>query len=57
MFASGPLTVSSQVIHVPHGVAPPAQLKFVPFRLVQIPASPRSRVTSSVVVPPPERVS
>ncbi len=32
---SGPLTVSSHVIHEPHGMAPPAQLPIVPFRLVK----------------------
>ena len=51
---SGPLTVSSQVIQLPHGIRPPEQFICVPFRLVNassdlaVPAS-----TSMVVVPPP----
>jgi hypothetical protein len=31
---SGPLTVSSQVTHEPHGVWPPEQFIIVPLRLV-----------------------
>jgi hypothetical protein len=39
LFASGPFVVSSQVIQVSHGVAPPAQLELVPFRLTQLSTS------------------
>ena len=31
---SGPFTVSSQVIQLPHGMTPPLQFIIVPFRLV-----------------------
>ena len=31
---SGPLTVSSQVIQLPHGIGPPEQFIWVPLRLV-----------------------
>ena len=39
---SGPLMVSSQLIHVPHGVMPPAQFIWVPARAGQV----RSRLPS-----------
>ena len=32
---SGPLTVSSQVIQLPHGMVPPEQFIWVPLRLVK----------------------
>ena len=44
---SGPLTVSSQVIHAPHGITPPEQLFIVPFRLVKACTTCPSGVTSS----------
>ena len=50
---SGPLTVSSQVSQVPHGVAPPAQFICVPLQLTQDSTLVAWRLTSSVVVPPP----
>ena len=50
---SGPLTVSSQVSHEPHGVAPPAQFICVPLQLTQESTLVAWRLTSSVVVPPP----
>ena len=53
LLASGPFVVSSQVIHDFQGVAPPAQLELVPFRLTQLPSTFRSLFTSTVVVPPP----
>ena len=49
---STPLGVSSHVIQVRHGVAPPAQLKVVPLRLTQLVTSSARGVISRVVVPP-----
>ena len=54
---SGPLTVSSQVIHEPHGMTPPEQLVIVPFRLVNASRTSPFGVTWVVVVPPPLRAS
>jgi hypothetical protein len=48
--------VSSQVIHEPCGVGPPAQLTIVPLRLMKSFTSSRSpsgRTSSDVVEPPP----
>ncbi len=50
---SGPLTVSSHVIHEPHGITPPLQLNIVPFRLVWLRTTSPKGVTSTVVVPAP----
>jgi len=47
------LTVSSQVIHEPHGMTPPEQLFIVPFRLVKASTISPCGVTWVVVVPPP----
>ena len=50
--------VSSQVIHVPHGVGMPAQFVSVPFRLIHDPRySAVVASTSIVVVPPGARLS
>src|SRR5918994_2500639 len=49
---SGPLIVSSQVIHDPHGMAPPAQFICVPLRLVNASTTTPNDVTRLVVVPP-----
>jgi hypothetical protein len=49
---SGPLTVSSQVIQLPHGICPPEQFICVPLRLVRAETTLPWRVTSTVVVPP-----
>ena len=50
---SGPLTVSSQVTHAPHGICPPEQFIIVPLRLVKERITSPYRVTWMVVVPPP----
>src|SRR5918995_2114978 len=49
---SSPLMVSSQVIHDPHGMPPPAQFICVPFRLVHASTTSPNGVTRIVVVPP-----
>ena len=49
---SGPLTVSSHVIQLPHGMPPPEQFIWVPFRLVKARTTSPNLVTSIVVVPP-----
>ena len=49
---SGPLTVSSQLTQLPHGIGPPLQFICVPFRLVNAPTTSPKRLTSTVVVPP-----
>src|SRR5215218_10269 len=54
---SGPLTVSSQVIQLPHGIRPPEQFICVPLRLVNALITSPEVVTSVVVVPPPVDVS
>ena len=54
---SGPLTVSSAVIHVFQGVAPPAQFICVPLQLTQDSTLAAWRLTSSVIVPPPAILS
>ncbi len=54
---SGPLTVSSQVIQLPHGMRPPEQFICVPLRLVNAWTTCPSSVTSLVVVPPPVMAS
>jgi hypothetical protein len=48
---SGPLIVSSQVIQEPHGICPPEQFIWVPFRLVKLRTTWPVGVTSIVVVP------
>ena len=48
---SGPLTVSSQVIQLPHGIWPPEQFICVPLRLVKAWTTSPLGVTSIVVVP------
>ena len=50
---SGPLTVSSQVTHDPHGISPPEQFIIVPLRLVNERTTSPVVVTWMVVVPPP----
>src|SRR5919204_4468284 len=50
---SGPLIVSSQVIHEPHGITPPLQLNMVPLRLVNACSTSPNGDTSMVVVPAP----
>ena len=45
-------SVSSQVIHVPHGVLPPAQLPTVPATLKYSETTPLLASSSVVVVPP-----
>jgi hypothetical protein len=48
-----PTVVSSQVIHVPHGVEPPEQFRTVPLKLVNEFVGSRDCLsTISVVVPP-----
>ena len=55
---AGPLTVSSQDSHEPHGVGPPAQLRIVPVRLGAVSVTRSARVSKvRVVVPPPPRGS
>ncbi len=54
---SGPLTVSSQVIQLPHGIGPPEQFICVPFRLVNASSTSPRGVTRIDVVPPPARES
>ena len=54
---SGPLTVSSQVIHDPHGMPPPAQFICVPLRLVNASATSPVGETRAVVVPPRAELS
>ncbi len=49
---SGPFTVSSQVIHAPHGMPPPAQFIIVPLRLVHASSTSPNGVTRIDVVPP-----
>ncbi len=49
---SGPLTVSSHVIQLPHGMGPPEQFIWVPLRLVKASTTLPFGVTSIVVVPP-----
>ncbi len=49
---SGPLTVSSHVIQLPHGIGPPEQFIWVPLRLVYASTTFPLGVTSIVVVPP-----
>ena len=49
---SGPLTVSSHVIQLPHGIGPPEQFIWVPLRLVNASTTFPFGVTSIVVVPP-----
>src|SRR5215203_3497565 len=49
---SGPLTVSSHVSHVPHGVGPPLQFCSVPLRETYDLMTWPSPSTSTVVVPP-----
>jgi hypothetical protein len=48
---SGPLTDSSQAIHVPQGICPPEQAIMTPFRLVYALTTSPCVVTSIVVVP------
>jgi hypothetical protein len=54
---SGPFTVSSQVIQLPHGIRPPAQFICVPLQLVKAWITSPRFVTSIVVVPPPALAS
>ena len=49
---SGPLTVSSHVIQLPHGMRPPEQFIWVPLRLVNARTTSPNGVTAIVVVPP-----
>jgi hypothetical protein len=51
---AGSTSDSSHVSHDPHGVAPPAQFRTVPARLVRPPIhAPAASSNSIVVVPPP----
>src|SRR5688572_18135832 len=54
---SGPLIVSSHVIHEPQGISPPEQFIIVPLRLVNDRITSPVFVTWIVVVPPPARES
>src|SRR3954451_17636418 len=49
---SGPLTVSSHVIHEPHGIGPPLQFCRVPLMETYDERTSPSPSTSMVVVPP-----
>ena len=49
---SGPLTVSSQVIQVPHGIGPPEQFIWVPLMPVQASSTSPVSVVSMTVHPP-----
>jgi hypothetical protein len=54
---SGPLTVSSQVTHAPHGIGPPEQFIWVPLLLTSELITSPKRVTTTRVVPLPAAVS